>query len=347
MIKYNENLTQSAEYLRMILPLMAKHKAPFNPICYSVWYEYVAGINQSLRCDIDKQTESGEILDEAAINTLYQKHVAEIDDETAQRVRSGFQTVLADMSQSASVAGDKANQFGSALEQWTAEASANLGSAAVEGIDALLGNTRNMQDAIGDLSQRLDESQQKIEHLRLEVERAREDALLDGLTGLVNRKGFDLALSASLSTNEPDQRGPSLLMTDIDHFKVVNDTYGHLFGDKVIRSVSQILKDNVRGKDTAARFGGEEFVILLPETPLDGAKFLAEKIRSIIEKSRIRRSGANEQSSGVTISVGVASYLKGESAAEFVERADKALYEAKHAGRNLVSVSNPAVRDKK
>jgi diguanylate cyclase len=339
MIKYNETLTQSAEYLRMILPLMAKHKAPFNPVSYTVWYEYVAGINQSLKHDIDKQTANDGALDNAAINRLYQKHIAELDEETAQRVRAGFQTVLEDMSQSASVAGDQANQFGNALEQWSSTASNQVNSAAVGGVNQLLGNTRQMQEAIGDLNQRLDESQKKIEHLRVEVERAREDALQDGLTGLVNRKGFDLALTACLFASEPDQKGTSLLMMDIDHFKLVNDTYGHLFGDKVIRSISQILKENVRGKDTAARFGGEEFVVLLPDTAIEGAKFLAEKIRSIVEKSRIRRANANEQASGVTVSLGVASYCRGESAAEFIGRADKALYQSKSGGRNLVSIS--------
>jgi len=354
MIKYKESVTQSAEYLRLALPLMTKQAAAFHPLSYAIWYEYVAGINRPLKAAVDEQTANGAVLNEATVVSLYQKFISELDEETATRVRAGFQEVLAGMSQSAAEAGSQASQFGSALEQWTEDMGAAPIGGLVGGLDKLLGNTRQMQGAISSLNKQLDDSQQKIEQLRIEVDRAREDALADGLTGLVNRKGFDLALDACLSSCDPDQRGPSLLMTDIDHFKLVNDTYGHLFGDKVIKAVSQILKDNVKGKDTAARYGGEEFVILLPDTPIEGAKSLAEKIRSTIERSRIRRTETNEEIARVTVSLGVAAYCPGESATEFIQRVDSALYESKHGGRNLVTLAaaggkgaKPAVGNKK
>jgi diguanylate cyclase len=128
-------------------------------------------------------------------------------------------------------------------------------------------------------------------------------------------------------------------MTDIDFFKKVNDTYGHVFGDKVIRVVAQTLKDNVKGKDLAARYGGEEFVILLQDTPANGARILAERIRTAVENGRIRRAGNDESIAKITISLGVASYRAGESASDFIERADKALYESKIQGRNRVTVA--------
>ena len=197
------------------------------------------------------------------------------------------------------------------------------------GVDVLLQHTRTMQGSISSLKGRLDESRREIEQLRQEVSKAREDALADGLTGLTNRKGFDMALTACLSASQAEEQGPSLLITDIDFFKRVNDTYGHLFGDKVIRAVAQIFKDNVKGKDTAARYGGEEFVILLPDTPLEGARHLAEKIRATVEKCRIKRAGSNEIVANITVSLGVASFRDGESASEFVARADSALYASK------------------
>lgn len=337
-MKYKESIAQSAEYLRLALPLMSKQAAAFHPLSYAVWYEYVAGINQPLKTAVDAIAKNGKVLDETSVSSIFREFIAKQDEGTAQRVTAEFQTVLTDMSQSAANAGTQANQFGSALEEWTEGLGSSASRDAIKGIDKLLNDTRQMQGAISSLRQQLDDSKKKIEKLSEEVERAREDALADGLTGLTNRKGFDLALSACLSS-KLHQQGPSLLIADIDHFKRINDSYGHLFGDKVIRAVAQILKDNVKGGDTAARYGGEEFVILLPDTPIEGARLLAEKIRSTIEKSRIRRVENNQEIASVTVSFGVASYCAGETANDFIGRVDSALYASKNLGRNLVTAA--------
>lgn len=343
MIKYQETLNQSAEYLRLSLPLMSRQAAALHPVSYAIWYEYVAGINNPLKAAIDELTRDGRVLDEAATHGLYRKYIAELDEESAQRVTAGFQKVLADITQSAVQAGDHADQFGTTLAQWSeSQGVAEPASIAEKGIDKLLLGTRAMQGAICTLKERLDDSRSEIERLRQEVDRAREDALVDGLTGLVNRKGFDLALAACLSAAETSTHGTCALIADIDHFKRVNDTYGHLFGDKVIRAVAKILKSNVKGQDTAARYGGEEFVVLLPETTLDGAQALAEKIRSTIESSRVRRADNNQEIAQITVSLGVASYCAGETASEFIERVDNALYVSKNKGRNRVTLA-PAV----
>ena len=111
-------------------------------------------------------------------------------------------------------------------------------------------------------------------------------------------------------------------------------------GDKVLRAVAQILKASVKGKDTAARFGGEEFVVLLPDTSIDGAQALAEKLRSTIERSRIRRSDNQQEIAQITVSFGIASYRAGESANDFVSRVDNALYLSKRLGRNRVTLAS-------
>lgn len=126
-------------------------------------------------------------------------------------------------------------------------------------------------------------------------------------------------------------------MADIDHFKKCNDSYGHLFGDKVLRNVGQVLKKMVKGQDTAARVGGEEFVVFLPDTPIEGAAMLAEHIRATIAAGRI--SAANQTEAGqITISLGVTDFRLGDSIESFLTRADKALYASKANGRNRVTV---------
>ncbi len=337
-MKYHDSVEKSAEYLRLALPLMARQAAAVHPVSYAIWYEYVAGSNPSLKAAIDQHLAKGEVLDEKATVELFQKHVAAMSEEVAQRLSEGFQKAMADMSTTAARAGDQAGQFGDALEKLRADRSAS-GPGADQGVDAILGLTRTMQGSIVTLKGRLDESRLEIEQLRQEVVKARDDALTDGLTGLTNRRGFDQAIAACLAESGPGESGPSLLMADIDHFKRVNDTYGHLFGDRVIQAVAQILKDNVKGKDTAARYGGEEFVVLLPDTRAEGALRLAEQIRAFVERCRIRRTTDNGAVDSIRISLGVASFKAGESAADFVARADAALYVSKNEGRNRVTLA--------
>lgn len=341
-MKYSDDIPKSAEFLRLALPLMTKQKAALHPTTYSVWYEFVAGINPGLKAEIDELMAKGQILDEEMTQALFRKYIAEIDEETATRINTRFQRALSDMSESAELAGEHASQFGDSLEQLSEGLNKSKEGAGInpDDIAQVLGNTRNMQDAVTSLKDRLEESRRETEELRKEIDRAREDALTDGLTNLVNRKGFDKAMVTRMASPELAEKGLCLIMADIDHFKNINDTYGHMFGDKIIRAIAQVIAQNVKGKDTAARYGGEEFVILLPDTPIKGAQVLAETIRAAVESSRIKRS--NETIAKVTLSFGVASYIPGESSGELIERADKALYVSKHQGRNRVTLAPDA-----
>lgn len=340
MMKYRESVEQSAEYLRLALPLMSRQAAALHPVSYAIWYEYVAGSNKPLKAAIDELTRDGARLDEAATADLFRRYIVDFDEELAQRLSSGFEKVLADMEQSAAHAEDHADLFGKELAQWS-EALAGDASAsgAAKEVGRLLSGAREMQGAIATLVECLDHSQNEIRALRQEVDLAREEALTDGLTGLVNRRGFDLALANCLAAVMSPGQAPCLLIADIDHFKTINDNYGHLFGDKVIRSIAKILKANVKGRDTAARYGGEEFVALLPETSLENACALAEKIRLAIAASSVRRADNRQEVGKVTVSLGVACYRYGEGASRFLERGDIALYVSKNKGRNRVSVA--------
>lgn len=336
--RYSEGPEESAEYLRQALPLMSKQSAGLHPVSYAIWYEYVSGSNPALRAAIEEELKKGSALDDSLTNMLYRRFVAEIDEEQAERISSSFKRVLTDINRSARQAGEQAGKFGNSLERWS-ESLSHQGET-VLGIDELLGDTRSMQSTVSQLQEELLASQRQIEQLKQDVSRAREDALVDSLTGLANRRGFEQSLSACLEgARLANAVAPCLLIADIDHFKRVNDTYGHIFGDKVIRSVAQVLHQSIKGKDMAARFGGEEFVVLLPDTPLRGAQSLAESIRTTIENGRIRRNDKDKMLAQVTISLGVTSYHPGELASEFIARADQALYASKEQGRNRVTIA--------
>jgi two-component system cell cycle response regulator len=172
----------------------------------------------------------------------------------------------------------------------------------------------------------------KSENARLEVL-----AHTDPLTQVVNRRALTTQLSSELDRARRYQSVLSLLMLDLDHFKVVNDTYGHLIGDDVLREVAALLLTAIRSVDVVARYGGEEFVIVLPETPLAGAVTFAERIRAQIERHPFCET---QGPLSITASVGVAVYPADgvESVEDLFAKADDALYRAKAEGRNAVAV---------
>jgi diguanylate cyclase len=133
-----------------------------------------------------------------------------------------------------------------------------------------------------------------------------------------------------------------LLLIDIDHFKKFNDTWGHQTGDEVLKLVAKTLVENIKGQDIVARFGGEEFVVLLPKTSLSASVTVANVIRTAFEKRRVVGKESKRMIGGITVSIGVARYELGEALAELIQRADAALYRAKNEGRNRV-IADPTV----
>ncbi len=168
----------------------------------------------------------------------------------------------------------------------------------------------------------------------IDLEQARRLANTDGLTGLYNHRYLQERLQQEIKRAERYGRQLSLVMADLDHFKLYNDAYGHPRGDEVLIEVAETLRHIGRSCDVVARYGGEEFTLILPETPSDEALILAERARECIEALEI---GVNDVK--VTISLGIASFFPGCTKQELVEAADSALYRAKHEGRNRVSVA--------
>jgi diguanylate cyclase (GGDEF)-like protein len=167
--------------------------------------------------------------------------------------------------------------------------------------------------------------------------RAIETAFKDPVTAINNRASMDATLQRDLDLARRHKAPLSLIMVDIDKFKSVNDTYGHIVGDAVLRDVAGCITESTRKSDCVFRFGGEEFSIVLSNTGLGGAKLLAERVRLAVAKQKFRYDELVIQ---VTVSLGLTCYQEGDVLKSLVERADKALYEAKLRGRNRV-VTDP------
>ena len=166
-------------------------------------------------------------------------------------------------------------------------------------------------------------------------------AIYDTLTSLYNRRFFEERLGIETQKSFYGGTPLSLVMVDIDHFKKVNDTFGHLEGDKVLCKIASLLKDSVRKKDTVARYGGEEFVLILPGAGLEESAMIAERIRRLVENTPMQIIG--QAQINLTVSLGISNFPihRPNSKEELVNMADQALYEAKEEGRNRVCIFHP------
>jgi diguanylate cyclase (GGDEF)-like protein len=192
----------------------------------------------------------------------------------------------------------------------------------------------------------LKERQLSTERTRM-MEKLQKLATTDGLTKLYNSRSFYSQLELEVDRYNRYRHPVSLLLLDIDNFKEFNDTFGHLEGDKALVRFSQIIKSCLRTNDSAYRYGGEEFTVILPETNGDEAKTVAQRIRSSLESEKF--SPTPDKNAKITISIGVTQYFPKEELSAFIRRADRAMYLSKKNGRNRVSVllAEPPVKSKR
>lgn len=210
---------------------------------------------------------------------------------------------------------------------------ADLQARLLSSIDKVLKSNHEMENDLAESKYRLEDQAQQLDHSRKE---ARTDVLCD----VGNRKAFKESFGSMLHQFQTEKISFGLMLIDLDHFKRVNDTYGHFAGDEVLVSVGQTLKECVRPNDIVTRIGGDEFAILLKNIDDENVDFITRRIRETMElhKSNV---GVGEAASVVTTSVGVAIIQKGETARSLYQRADEALYKSKERGRNCMTTACP------
>ncbi len=340
-MKYDDIDSQaSAELTRLALQKIAQHSAKLNPRTFSVWYEHLAGFNPDLDQAINELQEQNKSIDNVVINRLYRKYVSECNLDVQDLIRGKTQNLLTDIQNRTRETGKQASQYDTQLQR-SVELMHGEQIPTTKLQDLIVDlrhETLEMQHSIQDLNQHLQHSQNEIRTLQQQLEQARSQAITDPLTGLLNRRGFEMRTEQVLGATQ--QQPIAAIMLDIDHFKRVNDSYGHLFGDKVIRVLADLIKTHVGNNGIAARLGGEEFGILLPNAGVESALSLAETIRQSMENGKISSKQKNEDFTNVTVSLGVAIRQASENYTRLLDRADQALYQSKQSGRNRVSLSS-------
>lgn len=321
------------------LAAMAGHGVAPTPRNYAVWFTYVSGRSPGLVHTIDEIAAAGHGFNQAKLDELFARYLAEeAQKEVYTRAERRLQEALTRLLSKLGEATGQTRAYSERLDAWSAELdSAPDGDRLRELLAEIATDTQRVLEKNDVLEQQLVRSTDEIEELRRSLAVVQHEAMTDGLTGIANRKFFDVRLAQAMRIAAAHGEPLSLLLIDIDRFKQFNDTWGHQLGDKVLRLVARTLTDCVKGRDVTARFGGEEFAIILESTRHEAALAVAEQIRTAMMRRKIVRKDSREDLGQVTVSIGVGLYRPGDTADDLISRTDAALYAAKRGGRNRVA----------
>lgn len=332
------SLADSQSIAEQAFTLVKRFDIAPTPDNYTVWYSYASGENTSLTQALDILISNDEVFTTDRCKDIYQQFFmlnseAEELTDTTRAVQREIQRILDFITE----ASDANKDYDENLKRFSGNL---LGDLSVDEIrlllDTIVSQTGKMQASNERLEREIKESAQEITLLRENLVTAEIESQTDGLTGLANRKLFEKNLRQAVVNAMEHGQDLTVVMADVDHFKSFNDKWGHLLGDQILKLIASLLKSNVIEGGTAARFGGEEFVVLLPETDIRTAVALADKIRQDISSKKARKKDTGESIGRITCSFGVAAFRNGEPMSEFIARADSALYEAKRTGRDRV-----------
>jgi diguanylate cyclase len=321
-------------------------RQPATPRNYEIWYAYATGYHPSLNQRINETLKTSGRLSESDLEEIYEAflsptRLSDKIDAVGSKVMGEIDQIMAMID----AAAGSASSYSESLAGMTAKIGESKDREGLRAIvESLVHTAKEMEASNQRLEERLNASKEEINQLQENLEAVRNESLTDPLTQLANRKLFDMTLEAAIGDARAKSEPLSLMMMDIDHFKTFNDSFGHLTGDQVLRLVASSVKQNVKGQDTAARYGGEEFAVILPNTVLRSAIVVADHIRRAVMTKELMKRSTGEHLGRITISIGVATLHKSDTAQSFIERTDICLYAAKRHGRNRVmSETDPEV----
>ncbi|MBW2492394.1 MAG: diguanylate cyclase [Deltaproteobacteria bacterium] len=335
---------ESENYVRLALPLMSKHDIPITPRNYTVYYTYVSGGNRDLSKAFDTIIEKGQTIDDEKIKNLYFQFCTDKDETVLRNLRNDLQQILTTILGEITEFTGQTEKFESIVSSSVAKLSEDASVQQIKSVvNEIVLETKKLGGFGNTIQDKLKETTDELEAIKKDFEKAKSEALVDFLTGIPNRKAFDEKLAKCIDEALSNNEDLCLLLIDIDHFKRFNDKYGHVVGDEVLKIVARKVKEVVRGRDFLARFGGEEFVVILPQTPLSGANTVAENIRDFFDRTKLKVVSTSKDLGKITVSIGAAKYRYGEPIKEFIDRSDQALYFAKNTGRNHVATESDVV----
>ncbi|MCF6194477.1 MAG: GGDEF domain-containing protein [Kangiellaceae bacterium] len=330
-------LVHSVSVFKDTVPLMRSNGIPLTPENYALWYTYsngsVDGLNQAINKNLERGIEFSKRLNRELYDEYIETHDSQALDGYHEATKELIEKLLLELKE---VSGGS-DEYLSSMEMCEKQLRENPDVSQLNDIvGQVIEKTKNINETNKGLAESLKKMEEEVNTLKSGVESLTEQANTDQLTKIANRRGFELKYELFEQDFKENGNEFSLLLIDIDHFKKFNDTHGHTIGDKVLSYVAGTLNSAIDMEDIAARFGGEEFVIALKNTNQEKAMQTADKLRVIVSNKKLRSNQAKGSLGNVTISIGVATIKSDEDFDSLMDRADKAMYQAKSNGRNKV-----------
>lgn len=330
----NNNFNAAKRYAELTMELLNKHNIPPTPINYSVFFLYTNGSNPQLNQQINLQIKQNKALDCVFVETLFNQFISNseaVNQQVINPLNQSINNLLEKIEEQVNLDAEAVSnlqKIDHALEK------SNHSSSLNKVVHYLLNTITKSANQHKTLSEELSKTNNEVSVLKEKLEIARKEAICDALTGLLNRRGCDEKL-AELDLEDTH----TSLAIDIDHFKQINDNFGHFIGDKVLQRVANSIKANISDLDLAVRYGGEEFVVIMVNKTVQEAKVVAERIRLSIANLKLKQRNSNNYLPQISVSVGIAQTKQEKSWSDLFQRADQALYEAKSAGRNCSMIA--------
>lgn len=339
MLKLDNSPQQSRDIQRKINKIFEETDINPTPMNYLVWYHFFLGENRELVAEIKALAKGAKSFNDRMGIRLYEQFIEEPSSQEEEKydyaVKKFVDNILYKMTDLNEGMNNKSQQIGSYAKDLKG---AKLSKKDIDSIaQSILETAEKMQQSTAEFHEEIQNNTEEVRQLKKQLDAARKEALTDDLTQIGNRKAFN-SLIQDLTLHHRHTPEPlCLIMTDIDHFKSFNDTYGHPVGDSVLRYYAKVLTQGSGPNEQVCRYGGEEFAILLRNVSIDEATQRAEQIRQNIADVRLTLKDSSEPIRQITASFGIA-FFHGEhdDMETFIERADKSLYAAKESGRNTV-----------
>lgn len=325
------------ETSRKVYDLIKEHNTPPYPKTYALWYAYVSGDFAMVQKEMGSLLTNDAEISETEIDQIYDEYLAPEESQKSVDLRSKIGDELKSALETVQNAVVQSERYSEHLNSVSSDASEKLlPDNLYNTIADLVKENQQMADATLELTAGLEKSREQMANLNQQLELLRRENLRDPLTGVANRRAFDLRLQNEVEASQTEGHPLSLCIVDIDHFKKVNDTFGHAVGDQVLKYFAKVLKASLKGRDMVARYGGEEFAIILPSTDIINAHNLMVRLKSDLAGIRLKVRNSDAKIGNVTASFGIASLKAGWTGFELIEQADIQLYKAKNSGRNCV-----------
>ncbi|MGS0675271.1 GGDEF domain-containing protein [Shewanella sp. 0m-4] len=331
-------LKESASKLKKAIPLMLKYQIPTTPINYALWYAYVGEKNVKLNKHLDQVVSHYNTCPPSQSERLYQEFLSDAVELDVVDMRLNLDAMVTELSQSLKDTNIDANHFNSKIDNNYNKLNKieNDGFTIEEVLSVvkhLVKDSNEIRESAQHFTAQLAKAQSEIDALKLKLKQSEHEMHFDALTNVLNRRAFNQDLKGII---EQHPQGLCLIIADIDHFKVFNDTYGHQLGDQVLKAVTKRLSEACQDGTKLYRFGGEEFALIVPKSQLGRTRQLAESMRRSLEKLILKDKRKGDTINNITASFGVAQCQLNDTDSLLIERADKQLYEAKRLGRNRV-----------